>query len=56
MENYHNYVANSLYLQGNGQTYSKTLGEMTKPNKVEKRTGEEIVKDLISNLGLRFEE
>ena len=56
MENYHNYVANSLYLQGKGQRYTKTLNELSKPDKVDNRTGEEIVVSLVTKLGLKFEE
>lgn len=56
MENYHNYVANSLYLHGKGQSYTKTMYEMTRPKKNDNRTGGEIAVDVINKLGLTFKE
>ena len=54
MGNYQNYVANSLFLHGQGKAYTMTLEEMTKPS--DNRTGDEIAVDVILQLGLKFEE
>lgn len=48
-------MANSLYLHGQGKAYTITLQEMSKPKKIDNRTGEEVAVDVINKIGLRLE-
>lgn len=46
------YVANGLYLQGQGKAYGTSYTDIITPNNIDKRSGNEIAADVIERLGL----
>ena len=49
---YRIYVTDSLYYQGRGMTTASRYIDLIKPQKVDNRTGDEIVNDVIAKMGL----
>lgn len=49
---YRIYMSDSLYLQGEGKRYQDRYIDIIKPKKVDNRSAEEIVDDVLSKAGI----
>jgi hypothetical protein len=53
-EKFRNYMASSLYWNGQGKTLTITYDEYRHPKPIGNRTGDEIALDVIKGLGLKW--
>lgn len=52
---YFMYVADGMYLQGQGKAYGKRYSDIITPQVVDDRSGDEIAADIIRRMELQFQ-